>query len=82
MRPDKNTQKRQLKHNFYGHHINPDGLAIIKDIEDTYVGLGILLIELTPQGREQSIALSDLEKSKMFAVATIARDPQYILEEK
>jgi hypothetical protein len=35
--------------------------------------LALLIIELTPAGREQSLALTNLEQSMMFSNAAIAR---------
>lgn len=62
-----------LEGRFQSHDVNELGQQQMQEIRDRYMLLALALENLLPDGREKSLALTDLEKSSMMAVASIAR---------
>lgn len=67
----------RLNHNLTNH--GPKDEEVIEDIEDIRArakGLGAEILRSTPKGREQSLALTNLEQTVMWAVAAITRNQE------
>jgi len=67
-------KKAQIENNFTYHAPKPGQPERYQRIRDKAKELALLIVELTPHSREQSIALTELETSVMFANAAIARN--------
>jgi hypothetical protein len=66
---------RRLEHNLTNHA--PVNDHVVEKFETIRAGakeLGRDILSLTPQSREQSLALTNLEQTVMWAVAAIARN--------
>lgn len=71
----KEEQIKRLNHNLTNHP--PVGIDVIENFQTIRFfakELGATIIQLTPVSREQSIALTHLEETVMWAVASIARN--------
>lgn len=64
----------RIENDFTYHPPTSEQILRYAQIRDKYRELALLLIELTPQSREQSMAFSDLDHSCMMANASIARN--------
>lgn len=71
---NKREQGAQLHHNLTNHApINDDVVKAMEAIRRQAKLFGDAIIELAPESREQSLALTNLEQSTMWAIAAIAR---------
>ncbi len=68
------TKAEQVQRTFTYHPPKPDQQPRYAAIRDKAKELALLLIEVTPESREQSLALTHLEEAVMFANASIARN--------
>lgn len=69
------TPKEQLLHNLTNHA--PASPAVVKRFEDIRRSAKLLgddIIDLVPESRERSLALTQLEQTVMWAIAGIARN--------
>lgn len=58
---------------FAGYHApNADTIPKYKSIQDKVKELGDLIMDLCPDSREKSLALTDLQSCRMFANAAVA----------
>jgi hypothetical protein len=65
----------RLRHDFTNHPPSgPEVVARFEGCRDAALAMGDALIDLCPQGRELSLALTHLEQALMFARAAIARN--------
>jgi hypothetical protein len=69
--PDK---KAQIENNFTYHPPKPDQPERYTQLREKAKEFALLIVELTPFSREQSLALTQLEDSVMWANAAIARN--------
>jgi hypothetical protein len=68
-------KKLQLKHNFTYHAPGPGQQEKYTALRAKALELALLIHELTPDCREQSLAFTHLEESVFWANASIARNP-------
>jgi hypothetical protein len=70
-----NLDKRaQVEHNFTYHKPTADQQPKYEQLRDKARELGLLIVDLCPSSREQSLALTELESCVMWANAAIARN--------
>ena len=65
--------KDRIEVNFTYHAPTEDAVRVMKNIRETAKALALLMADSVPAGREQSLALTHLEESVMFANAGIVR---------
>lgn len=63
----------ELKTRFSYHTPTPEKVAKYEKLRSAYWELAKLVVELTPESREQSEAITNLETSQFYANAAIAR---------
>lgn len=81
--PSQQQQLDQLEHNLTNHAPKNDAIiGLFVDIRTKAKNLGAEIIFSTPQSREQSLALTNLEQAVMWAVAAIARNQDEIETEE
>lgn len=73
MDPKENLRKR-IENDFAYHAPKGDQVERYGEIRAAAKDLALKLVELTPVSREQSLALTALEETVMFANAAIARN--------
>lgn len=59
--------------NLSSHDVTEEGIDKLKKVRDLYIKMAQRLIKNTPMGREQNLALTDLEKSMHSALSAIMR---------
>jgi len=64
---------RRVKRDFTYHAPTPEKARLYEDLRRRYLELALFLVDVVPPGREQSLALTDLERSCQSANAGIAR---------
>lgn len=69
----KHNKRSQVEHAFTYHPPRPGQQEKYQLIREKAKDLAFAILDLTPECREQSIALTDLEKVVMMANAAIAR---------
>ena len=62
-----------LRNRFTYHAPTPDQIPCFEQIRDAGLAMARLIVELTPPGREQALAVTHLEETVMWANAAIAR---------
>jgi hypothetical protein len=67
-------KKAQIEHNFTYHAPKPGQPEKYTAIREKAKEFALLIVELTPSSREQSIALTELETATFWANAGIARN--------
>lgn len=67
-------KQAQIEKAFTYHAPKGDQPARYEQLRNKAKEFALLIAELTPASREQSLALTELEKSVMFANAAIARN--------
>ena len=72
--PGKQDQQARIENNFTYHAPKPGQPERYTQIREKAKELALLIIDLAPYSREQSIALTELESSVMWANAAIARN--------
>ncbi len=65
--------RKEIEYRFIYHAPKPGQPEKYTQIREKYKELALLLLDLTPSSREQSLALTELEYSCMMANASIAR---------
>ena len=68
------SQQAQIERNFTYHPPKPGQLERYTQIREQAKAFALLIAEITPVSREQSLALTYLENSVMMANAAIARN--------
>ncbi len=71
---DKKSQVSSLEHNLTSHIPSPGDIEKIEHIREVAKMLGHTIIGDCPVSREQSLSLTNLEQTVMWAVAAIARN--------
>lgn len=67
--------RQQIEHNLTNHPPTSDQVVgKFESIRAAAIGLGHMVAELCPDSREKSLALTKLEETVMWAVASIARN--------
>ncbi len=74
MQPDKEAMKQRIERDFTYHAPKDDQVERYGQLRDKAKELALLIVELTPSSREQSLALTYLEQASMMANAAIARN--------
>jgi hypothetical protein len=69
-----NTKRQQIDNAFVYHSPKDDQLERYQRIRDKGKELALLIDQITPPSREQSLALTNLEQATMWANASIARN--------
>jgi hypothetical protein len=67
----------RLRHNLTNHP--PVSEAVVRDMENLRLearALGETILGLVPESREQSLALTNLEQTVMWAIAGLARNQE------
>lgn len=64
----------RIEHDFSYHAPKGDQVERYQQIRDKAKEFALLIAELTPYSREQSLALTNLEQAVFFANAAIARN--------
>lgn len=64
-----------MRHNMLNHPPTDDAAALMTTMAEDFIDLAQIVQDHTPEGREQSLALTNLEQSLMWARAAIARHP-------
>jgi hypothetical protein len=67
------TKRAEIEHNFTYHSPKPEQQPKYEQLRDEAKKLALLIHDLTPEGREQSLAITHLENCVMCANAAIAR---------
>ena len=67
-----------LDNNFIYHAPSPDQVSRYQVIRDTAKKFAELILSDTPESREQSLALTNLEQAVFWANAAIARNEQEV----
>jgi hypothetical protein len=70
----KDQKKQQIEQAFTYHPPKNDQLGRYQAIREGCKALALLILDMTPPSREQSQALTDLERVSMMANAAIARN--------
>lgn len=65
--------RRELDNRFTHHKPNDLQIQVYKKIRETAKEFAIYLNEVCPEGREKSLAMTNLEQTVMWANAGIAR---------
>ena len=65
---------QQLRHNLTNHRPSPDDIEVIETFRGAAIGLGEHILRVCPPSRERSLAITNLEQTVMWAVASIARN--------
>lgn len=68
-----NDKRSQVEHAFTYHQPKPGQPEKYNALREKAKELALLILDLTPESREQSLALTELEFSVMMANAAIAR---------
>jgi len=68
------NKKEQVERAFSYHAPKPEQQPKYQHLREKVKELAYLILELTPTSREQSLALTDLERCIMMANAAIARN--------
>lgn len=73
-----------LKHRIEYHKPSAEGVAKIATVREAILGCGEVFLLEVPEssGRERALALTKLEEAMMWAIAGIARNPEYMSEEQ
>lgn len=66
-------KRAQVEHNFTYHAPKPEQQPKYARLRELAKELGLAIVDLTPESREQSMAITDLENCIMHANAAIAR---------
>lgn len=67
-------KKAQIENNFKWHPPKEGQNERYEQIRAKAKELALLIVDITPSSREQSVALTDLESTVMWANAAIARN--------
>ncbi len=67
-------QKRKLHYSLTNHKPDEDSLIKIEEFREYSKSFGDKIIELCPDGRYKSIALTNLEETVMWAIKSIILD--------
>jgi hypothetical protein len=71
-----------IEKKFAYHTPSTDGLEKVKRIREAFTSLDSLVRELSPQSREQSVALTNIETAAMWAIkAVVVNDPASVAQE-
>ncbi len=63
------------------HKPSADGVAKVQDLRKAFSDLHDLIVKTTPKSREQSVALTNLETTAMWAIkAVVVNDPESTTE--
>lgn len=68
-----NDKRAQIEHAFTYHSPKPGQPEKYNALREKAKELALLILDLTPESREQSLSLTELEYSVMMANAAIAR---------
>lgn len=68
------SKRDQVEHTFKLHSVDGSQVDKMANIRDKAKELAVLIVELSPACREQSVALTELESSVFWANAAIARN--------
>lgn len=71
-----------LRHRFSYHKPTGNKAVIHQEIRNGCLDLALLINTKCPDSREQSLAITKLEETMMWAMAAIARNPEIIEPEK
>lgn len=63
-----------MAHNMTSHRMDADSIASVEDLRREFINTAEWVQQVTPESREQSLALTNLEQALMWAVAAIARN--------
>ncbi len=69
-----NDKKAQIENNFTYHAPKPGQQERYVQLREKAKEFALLILELTPASREQSVALTELETATFWANASIARN--------
>ena len=72
------------KHRVEYHKPSPYGVTKIASVREAVLGCGQTILREVPvsSGRELALALTTREEAMMWAIAGVARDPEYMSEEQ
>lgn len=71
-----------MKKTYAYHKPSANSLLIIKDLREAFSKLSDDVERFTPKSREQSVALTNLEQSAMWAIkAVVCNDPESVMED-
>jgi len=66
----------ELTDKFLYHTPSPEGVKTHQQLSELFIELATWVTKLVPVGREQSLALTNLEQAKFWASAGVARNPE------
>lgn len=72
-RSRKDTLRARIEHDFKYHPPRPEQIAVYTELRERAKDLALHLVDVVPEGRELSTALTLLEQAVMEANAGIAR---------
>ena len=65
----------EIHDRFHYHAPSPEGIKIHAELSGSFEALAALVEEICPDGREKSLAITNLEQAKFWASAGVARNP-------
>ncbi len=72
---EKMMSDEEVESRFHYHAPSGDGVKRHALLSQSYVNLAHLINTVLPNGREKSLAMTELETSKFWASAAVARNP-------
>jgi hypothetical protein len=66
----------ELHDRFYYHAPSPKGVETHTRLSAQFKAMAVLIAEVVPHGREQSLAITKLEEAKFWASAGVARNSE------
>ena len=66
-------ETQELKNRFKYHEANPTKVQKMENLRKNFLALAELIDAMCPEGREKSLAITNLEQAQFWANASIAR---------
>jgi hypothetical protein len=63
-----------IRWNLTNHRPTTEGIVLIERLRETAILMGEYMVSVCPDSRERALALTKLEETVMWAVASIARN--------
>jgi len=67
--------QEEISDRFHYHAPSPEGIKIHAELSEAFTELATLVDIICPDGREKSLAITNLEQAKFWASAGVARNP-------
>lgn len=67
----------EIKKRFLPQFLTPEGLVQLSYVRERFLDLALSLDSLMPDGREKTLALTELQDASMWAIKSVCCDPKY-----